>query len=301
VGGPLDAGIAAITADPRYLRVGNLRISYTDAGEGPAVLLLHGLGHSTHGWRKVVEPLAAAGYRVMAVDLPGFGWSDKPGGYSLEGYVEFVRDWFDLHCIERATVIGNSMGGAITAAVAGLMPERVSAAVLVDPGGFGRDVSWALRLAGLRVVRSALNLRLTPWRVRRALRFVYADTALIEDDEVERIIEISELPGSREAFVEIAHKVIGLRGLRPGLGLGDIPHDITAPTLIVWGRQDRIIPLSHAQLAQQAIPDAELVVFDHCGHCPQLEVPEQFSAAVLDFLQRRNGAAAGDGRDPTEA
>ncbi len=250
------------------------------------VLLLHGLGHSTHGWRRVVEPLARAGYRIMAVDLPGFGYSDKPGGYSLEGYVQFVRDWLDLHCVERAAVVGNSMGGAITAAVAGLAPERVGAAVLVDPGGFGQEVTWALRLAGLRVVRSALNLRMTPWRVRQALRWVYADPSLIDNEEVDRIIEISELPGSREAFLEIAHRVIGLRGLRPGLGLGEIPEDITAPTLIVWGKRDRVIPLSHAERAHQAIPGSEVVLFDGCGHCPQLEVPEKFSAAVVDFLHR---------------
>src|SRR5258708_24643341 len=101
----------------------------------------------------------------MAVVLPGFGFSDKPGCYSLDGYVDLVRAWLDLHCIDRAAIVGNSMGGAVTAAVAGQAPERVSAEVLVDPGGFGREVTWALRFAGLRLVRSALNRRLTPWRV----------------------------------------------------------------------------------------------------------------------------------------
>jgi len=234
----------------------------------------------------VVEPLAAAGYRVMAVDLPGFGYSDKPGGYSLESYVAFVRAWLDLHCIERAAIVGNSMGGAIAAAVAGLAPERTGALVLVDPGGFGREVTWALRLAGLRLVRSALNLRLTPRRVRHALRFVYADSSLIDDEEVARIVELSELPGSRQAFLEIAHKAIGFRGLRDGLGLGDIPAEITAPALVVWGDRDRVIPVSHAERAHQAIPGSQLVIFDNCGHCPQLEVPERFARTVIDFLHR---------------
>jgi pimeloyl-ACP methyl ester carboxylesterase len=258
------------------------------------VLLLHGLGHSTHGWRKVIEPLAGAGYRVMAVDLPGFGYSDKPGNYSLEAYVDFVRDWLDLHCVDRAAVIGNSMGGAITAAVAGMAPERVSAAVLVDPGGFGREVTWMLRLAGLRLVRGALSLRFTPWKVRRALRMVFADSSLIEDEDVERIIELSELPGSRQAFMEIAHSAIGLRGLRPGLGLGDIPHSIAAPTLILWGDRDRIIPPQHARLAEQAIQGSQTVIFEGCGHCPQLEAPERFVAAVVPFLHEHHPT----GEDP---
>jgi 4,5:9,10-diseco-3-hydroxy-5,9,17-trioxoandrosta-1(10),2-diene-4-oate hydrolase len=261
-----------------------MRISYVDVGDGPAILLLHGLGHSTHGWRKVMQPLAEGGYRVMAVDLPGFGYSDKPGGYTLDGYVDFVRNWLDLHVIDRAAVIGNSMGGAIAAAVAGLAAERVSALVLADPGGFGREVTWALRFAGLRVVRAALNRRLTPWKVRHALRWVDADSSLIEDAEVDRIMELDELPGAREALFEIAHNVIGLRGLRPGLGLGDIPTEIDAPTLILWGRRDRVIPVSHAERAHQAIPHSEVVLFDGCGHCPQLEVPDAFSDTVLRFL-----------------
>lgn len=272
--------------------VGGLRISYVDVGDGPTILLLHGLGHSTHGWRKVMGPLAEAGYRVMAVDLPGFGYSDKPGDYSLEHYVDFVRNWLDLHAIATAAVVGNSMGGAIATAVAGLAPERVSALVLADPGGFGRDVTWALRFAGLRIVRSALNRRLTPWKVRQALRWVYADSSLIEDEEVDRIVEIDELPGSREAFFEIAHKVIGLRGLRPGLGLGDIPTGIAAPTLILWGRRDRVIPVSHAERAHQAIPGSEVVIFESSGHCPQLEVPDAFSDTVLRFLHVHHPAGA---------
>ena len=263
-----------------------MRISYVDVGDGPVVLLLHGLGHSTHGWRKVIGPIAEAGYRVMAVDLPGFGYSDKPGGYSLEGYVDFVRAWLDLHCVERAAVVGNSMGGAVAAAVAGMAPERVGAAVLVDPGGFGREVTWMLRIAGLRMVRGLLGIRFTPRRVRHALRVVFCDPSLIEAEDVQRIVELSELPGSRAAFLEIAHQAIGLRGLRPGLGLGDIPGGITAPTLLVWGDRDRVIPVSHAELAHAAIAGSEVVILDRCGHCPQLESPDRFVRAVVPFLRR---------------
>jgi pimeloyl-ACP methyl ester carboxylesterase len=269
-----------------------MRISYVDVGDGPTVLLLHGLGHSTHGWRKVIAPIAAAGYRVMAVDLPGFGYSDRPGGYSIDNYVAFVDHWLDLHCIERAAVVGNSMGGAIAAAVAGRRPERVSAAVLVDPGGFGREVSWMLRIAGLRIVRGALGRRISAWQVRRGLRLVFFDPSCIEDEEVQRIVEISALPGAREAFLEITHGTISLRGVRPAMGLGDIPKDITAPTLIMWGDRDRIIPVSQAELAHQAIPHAHLVILEKCGHCPQLEMPDRFSDVVLRFFQEAYPPAA---------
>jgi pimeloyl-ACP methyl ester carboxylesterase len=269
---------------PRFLRVGDVRISYVDVGDGPVILLLHGLGHSTHGWRKVIGPLAAAGYRVMAVDLPGFGYSDKPGGYSVESYVDFVAAWLDLHCSERAVVVGNSMGGAIAAAFAGLRPERVSAAVLADPGGFGKEVTWLLRLASLRLVRF-LPRRISRRQVRHGLRFVFANPKLIEDEEVDRIIELSELPGARESFLEIAQTAIGLRGVRPALQLGEVSAHISAPTLVIWGDRDRIIPPAHAKLANAAIPHAQVAIIENCGHCPQLEAPERFTELVLGFLE----------------
>lgn len=268
---------------PRFLRVAGARISYVDIGDGPTILLLHGLGHSTHGWRKVITPLAAAGYRVMAVDLPGFGYSDKPGGYTIESYVDFVAGWLDLHCIDRAAIVGNSMGGAITAAVAGLRPDRVAAAVLVDPGGFGREVTWMLRLAGLRLVR-LLPRRLSRWQVRRGLRYIVVNPRVIDDEDIDRIIELANMPGSREAFLEIAHTAIGLRGVRENQSLLDVARAITAPTLVIWGDRDRVIPPAHAKIAQEAIPHAQLVIFENCGHVPQLEVPERFTDAVLRFL-----------------
>jgi pimeloyl-ACP methyl ester carboxylesterase len=232
----------------------------------------------------VVAPLAGAGYRVMAVDLPGFGYSDKPGGYTMQSYVDFVEAWLDLHCVDRAALIGNSMGGAITTAFAALKPERTGAAVLVDPGGFGPEVTWLLRIAGLRLVR-LLPRRLGRRQVRRGLRWVVADPRCIEDEDVDRVVELNEMPGTREAFLEIAHDAIGLRGVRAGQGVADLAPRITAPALVVWGDRDRIIPPSHAQLAASSIPGAQLVMLDGCGHCPQLEMPERFTEAVLRFLR----------------
>jgi len=252
-------------------------------GDGPLVLLLHGLGHSTHGWRRVMAPIAAAGYRVMAVDLPGFGYSDKPGNYTMQAYVDFVAAWLDLHCVERAAVVGNSMGGAITAAFAALQRERTAAAVLVDPGGFGTEVTWMLRLAGLRLVRF-LPGKLTRRRVRRGMRQVFADPSVVEDEDVDRIVELDAQQGTRAAFLEIAHNAIGLRGVRPDQSVAELARDITAPVLVMWGQRDRVIPPSHAQVAMEAIHDARLVTIESCGHCPQLETPQRFTEEVLRFL-----------------
>lgn len=247
------------------------------------MLFLHGLGHSTHGWRKVIGPIAAAGYRCMAVDLPGFGYSDKPGNYTMQSYVDFVAAWLDLHCTGRAAIAGNSMGGAITAAFAAVHPERTAAAVLVDPGGFGKEVTWMLRLAGLRILRH-LPGRLSRRQVRRGMAGIFADRSLVEDEDIDRIIELDRLPGTRDAFLEIAHNAIGLRGVRPDQHLAELAGNITAPVLVMWGERDRVIPPSHARLAVESIHDARLVMIESCGHCPQLEVPQRFTDEVLRFL-----------------
>jgi monooxygenase len=272
---------------PRYLRIAGLRVSYVDTGSGPVVLLLHGLGHSIHGWRKNIDPLARAGYRVMAIDLPGFGFSDSPEQYSLELYTTLLRDWLDLHCIDRAAVVGNSMGGLITASFAGIAPDRVAAAVLVDPAGFGREQSLLFRLAaGLApaTVRIFIRQKATERRVRRGLRYVYANPALIEDEEVAHILEYASQPRFRHAIATIGRRSTGLRGMRPALGLGDLPEAIDVPTLVLWGDRDRLVPVSHAEAVRALVSNAELTVFENCGHCPMMEVPDAFNARVLQFL-----------------
>ena len=273
---------------PRWLRVGGLRTSYVDVGDGPVVVLVHGLGHSTHAWRKNLAPLAQAGYRVMAIDLPGFGYSDAPEEYTLDRYVAFLRGWLELHCVEQASLVGNSLGGLIVAATAAADPQRVNAAVLVDPAGFSRPLHWALRFAAA-LAPSRLLIRRVPTQrqIRQALRFVYHDPSLIEDDEVARIAELSARQGVRESMRLVGHRAVGLIGMRRGMGLGQVPAEITVPTLVLWGRYDRVVPISHAQSVLAVARDAEYTVFENSGHCPMMEEPDAFNARLLEFLRTR--------------
>lgn len=274
----------AVPVRPRWLRVGELRISYVDVGSGPVVLLIHGLAHSIHGWRKNIGPLARAGYRVMAIDLPGFGWSDKPGDYSLDLYVAVLRDWLRLHCIDEAALVGNSMGGLISAAYSAAVPEQVWATVLVDPAGFAREQRWLFRLARMAPTRWVVPHRATERMVRRALRYVYFDRTLIEDDEVSRAVELASQPGYRDALVAILRGTTTLRGMRPAMGLGRLPEQVTTPTLVIWGDHDRLVPVSHARKVQELIPGSELTILENAGHSPQMEVPDAFNERVLRFL-----------------
>jgi pimeloyl-ACP methyl ester carboxylesterase len=271
---------------PRFLRVAGRRLSYVDVGNGPAVLLVHGFAHSIHGWRKNIGPLANAGYRVMAIDLPGFGYSDAPRRVRLRTYTDTLRAWLDLHCIDRAYIVGNSMGGLITAAFAARAPNRVIAEVLADPAGFGQELHWALRLAGLAPLRPLLRRRVSPWQVRQGLRWVYANPRLIEDEEVEIISHLLSQPSVRRTALRIGRRSLSLRGrMRPAMGLGDLPRGIRVPTLVIWGDKDRVIPVSHARQVQAAIPDAELTIFENCGHTPMMEMPEAFNERVLRYLR----------------
>jgi pimeloyl-ACP methyl ester carboxylesterase len=142
--------------------------------------------------------------------------------------------------------------------------------VLADPAGFGKRLHWFMRLAtlapaGLVSRRSRLSAR----QVRRVLRLVYFDSPRIEDEEVERIRELALLPGNCATFLQIGRSSAGVfRGVRPALGLGEPPAEITVTTLVLWGRGDRLVPVSHAEQVRAICRDADLTVFERCGHCP---------------------------------
>ncbi|GAC1336879.1 MAG: alpha/beta fold hydrolase [Candidatus Dormibacteria bacterium] len=295
-GGASDRAVApgpVVPLRPRFLRVGGLRINYVDVGSGPVVVLLHGIGHNIYGWRKTIGPLASAGFRVMAVDLPGFGRSDAPEKIDPDTYMQVLVDWLDLHCIERASFVGNSMGGAISATFAALHPDRVERIALLDPSGFGREVSWWLRLASVAPLQRLLPHRVSRLQVRTALRQVYFNPALIEDAEVDRLTEDFSRPGVLQTFQAIAAMALGLRGLRSDFSIDALPSRIEAPTLVVWGDHDRIIPVAHLELARQAIPHAETVIFERCGHCPQLERPRLLNERLRRFLGAGRAGSAG--------
>lgn len=286
---------------PRYLRVGTLRLSYRDAGEGPPVLLLHGLGHSADAWRKVIGPLAAEGYRATVPELPGFGWSDPPPRLDLEAYVATLVDWLDLHCFDRVAVVGNSMGGLIAAGLAAAAVGRVATLVLVDPAGYSRPVPWAGRIASLLPPKVLLPRHVDPRRIRHALRWVYADPRLIEEEEVAHIAATLQRAEVRETLVRIARRGVGLRGMRQALGLGRLPEPVSVPTLVMWGDRDRLVPLSHLEAVRARYPHAEVAVFPGCGHCPQLEVPDHFCQRLTRFFRESADYppwAGGQGEQP---
>jgi pimeloyl-ACP methyl ester carboxylesterase len=263
-------------------------ISYLEVGEGPVLLLIHGIAGSCENWREVVEPLARH-HTVIASDLPGHGASEAGGGdYSIGALAAGLRDLLLALGHERATVVGHSLGGGVAMQLAYQFPEMIERLVLVSSGGLGPDVSPVLRAAALpgadlfisltagtgQRVGSALGRRLAAIGLRPS-----ADVA-----EVARGYASLEDPARRAAFLDTLRAVVGVRGQR--VAAGDRLYLAEAvPVLIVWGARDSIIPVRHGEDAHRAIPGSRLEVFEEVGHLPQLEAPGRFIAVLERFLR----------------
>src|SRR6476646_11545823 len=254
------------------------RVSYLRAGEGTAVVLLHGIGSSSLTWEPVASALAER-HDVIAPDFLGHGASAKPrGDYSLGAFASGVRDLLQLLGIERATIVGHSLGGGVALQLAYQHPELCERLVLVSSGGLGREVSWLLRMLSLpgselvlpiavpAVVRDRGNA-VSTWIRDRGIR-----SGRIA--EMWRAYASLAEPENRQAFVRTLRAVVDLGGQT--VSAADRLYLAEAvPTLIVWGDHDAIIPVDHAYAAHEAMPGSRLEIFPGIGHFPQTEAPER--------------------------
>jgi pimeloyl-ACP methyl ester carboxylesterase len=274
------------TYEDRYAEVDGSKIRYWVEGEGPVVILVHGLACSAEFWQYNVAPLAA-GHRVYALDLPGFGLSDKHlQDFSLQYAASFLRKFMDALGIERATLAGNSMGGVLCAQLAMESPQRLDGLILVGSAGFGRGLNPFLRLWSLPWVGD-LVFRAYQMAFPALKTWVFCDASSIGGEWLEGAAAMLRMPGVRENTLRAARTGLNLRGQREKLfrGLHNGLGSVTVPTLIIWGDRDAAVPLSHAYTAQRLIPNSELRIMERCGHTPQVERPEEFNKLVLDFLR----------------
>ena len=269
------------------------RLSYLvgrpDAGEErPALILLHGIAGSSKTWAPLLDMLGER-FTVIAPDLLGHGESDKPRhDYSLGAYANGVRDLMIALGIERATIVGHSLGGGVALQFAYQHPERCERLVLVSSGGLGSEVSWMLRALTLPGTEYLMPL-LFPSQARRlgnglsgCLRRLGLWSANIEE-QWRTYVTLTE-PSNRHAFVRTLRSVVDLAGQTVSA------HDrlylaARLPTLVIWGRRDRIIPVIHASAAQAAMPGTRLEIFERSGHFPHAEEPDRFVTTLLDFVQ----------------
>lgn len=264
---------------PRELRVDGTRLRYIDTGHGIPVVLLHGLGASMYAWRKNIPSVAAAGFRVIAFDNRGFGFSDQPDtGYDNASYAHLAVALLDSLRLADAVLIGHSMGGAIAAEVAIEYPQRVRGLVLIGSAGLGVREPIPLRVARWPLVgTAALALRgrgLTGY----ILRATYADPRKVTEGDVDQYYA----PVARQGFPRSLGRV--LRQFRLD-GLKDRLDRIAAPTLVLWGEQDRVIPSALGRALAAGIPRSAFLTVPHAGHSVQEEAPDEVNRLLIKFLR----------------
>ncbi len=262
-------------------------IFYAVAGEGAPVLLLHGFGGEIWMWERQVEAMSKR-YRLYIPDLLGYGYSDRPKvDYTPSLFVDTIRQFMDQIGVSRASLIGNSMGAGIAWAFALTYPTRVDKLILIDgipphvvPAVRSRLLRWFLAIRHIPLLPYlALALR-TRLMVRAELMEAIYDDRLVTDMVVERQHQISRIAGIARVMAstvryadEVARYADALETLRK-------------PTLIIWGEQDELFPVTVGSQLHASIRDSELVVIKDSGHMPMWEKPDETNQAILDFLGR---------------
>jgi len=265
-------GQDAAVAD-KFATVFGAKIHYIEAGSGPVVILLHGLGGSTANWAPTIGPLAQK-YRVIVPDQIGFGKSDKPMlNYRVATLVDFLDGFYKQVGVQKASLVGNSLGGFTAAAFALAHPEKVDKLILVDAAGFAVTGQMDPK------VISGLNAS-TRQQVRDILGLVFYNKAPFSSDvAIDTFLASRVTAGDSYTIQRFIDSIIHGEDVLDGK-LGGVKH----PTLIIWGREDGLTPIAMGQRFNKEIAGSKMVVIEKCGHVPQLEKAAEFNAALLQFL-----------------
>lgn len=266
-----------VMVQDKQVTVAGRAAHYLEAGAGPPVVLLHGLGADSRAWRTTI-PALSKGAHVYALDFLGFGQSDKPEiPYRISVLSDFVIGFLEAAHIKKATIVGHSLGGWVAARVAATHPGSVDKLVLVDAAGYAEDQA--------QLIREFLS-QLDPSTAKAAEQILNSMSAMsTADQQVLRDLAMSYFarrlsrPDGHATASVVESMLKGQEALN-----GNLDH-IKAPTLILWGRRDAVIPLRAAEAFEKDIHGAKKVILDGCGHRPQLECAAAFNAELLKFLK----------------
>jgi pimeloyl-ACP methyl ester carboxylesterase len=265
-------------------------IHYHEAGQGPDLLLIHGSGPGVSGWANFEGnlPVFAEHFRCVIIDLPGYGKSDPVDGDPIGGCVTACLTLMDALDISRTHIIGNSLGGIVGSHIAANCPERVNRFVTI--GGIGVNIFSPFPAEGLNLL-TEFTEDPTRERIEQWLRSMVFDQSLVTEELIEsrfkRATEAVTLATSRKIYARASINAMA-EAFRGEHGLQRVAHlgKIQAPTLITWGRDDRVTPMDIALLPMRIMPNAELHVFPNCGHWNMIERKEEFESVVKAFLLR---------------
>lgn len=256
-----------------------------DAGAGPPLVLLHGLGDSHRTWHFVV-PLLARHFRVLAPDLPGHGFSARPDApYTLDWYADTIASWMDAVGVDRAHICGHSYGGGIAQWMLLKYARRIDHLALLSPGGLGPEVGLALRLGAARIFSPLLAPRLLAVGTRFLMPRASRSFATRGAREIAWLARRNGAPNTGLAFRRTLSACVGLNGQRIQTWdcLGDIP--FLPPMGLFWGARDWIVPVKHAREAKRRLANVVIHVYPRSGHFVHLEEPAALTADLTRFLE----------------
>ena len=264
----------------RFLQLGDTKVRYVDAGEGTAVIFIHGLGASLYAWRKNLAPVMAAGFRVVAFDNRGFGSSDKPAhGYTNAAYARLVAALMDSMHLPDAVLVGHSMGGEIAGEVAIAFPHRVRALALIGAVGLGTRQPLLFRIARWPVLGPAILAFRGRGFVARLLKSTYADPSKVGEADVDQYYAPVAEPDYGRALRGVLRE-FRLDGLAGRLGA------IQAPTLVLWGEADSWVPITLGRALAAQLERSAFLSVPHAGHSVQEEAPGEVNRLLIKFLKQ---------------
>ncbi|HZN14290.1 MAG TPA: alpha/beta fold hydrolase [Acidimicrobiales bacterium] len=285
---------------PQFISIHGHQVAYRAAGDGSAILLIHGIAGSSTTWARAL-PLLANNHSVVAPDLLGHGESAKPrGDYSLGAYASGIRDLMTALGHERATIVGHSLGGGIAMQFAYQFPERCERLVLVASGGLGKEVApllKAISLPGAEYVLPVILRRELNGVVSRVVRAI-GRVGVKPDPFLAEVLESwTRLTDARaqRAFVHTIRSVIDIAGQRVS-ARDRLYLASEVPTMIVWGDRDGIIPVEHAHIGHELMPGSRLEIFNGVGHFLPVQEPERFVALLEDFIATTEPARVSEAR-----
>jgi pimeloyl-ACP methyl ester carboxylesterase len=265
-----------------FTKINNLNIHVVAVGNGMPVVLIHGFMGMIYDWRFNIRELGKH-FSVYALDLPGFGYSDKPLNYDYtsNGYAEFIASFLDEYNIHRAVLAGNSMGGQIALMTCLKYPERVAGLVVIDSGGYPRSVEFLpfklLKVPVIGEISMALvNRTLVKIMLKRG---IYFDGSFATDEVINNYYNVYGTVNARKMLPTIMRKI-----MKDEEYIASNFKNIKCPTLIIWGAEDKVISPSRAEMFRRDIGNASAMIIPQAGHMPQIEKSKVVNKAVIDFL-----------------
>jgi pimeloyl-ACP methyl ester carboxylesterase len=256
-----------------YVKVDKGVIYYNVAGDGPPTVLIHGLMASSNYWEKVFGPLSRYG-KVFALDMPGYGRSGKveSGGYGIDDLVKYLDSYVDTMGLRKVNLVGHSMGGIVAIKYAFLHPNKVERIVIVGSPFYPRPLPIYFKLLNVPILGRGFF-----WLATRPLGRFYLKKAFFNEEKMEDPF-LKDLKMASYSAVVSSMRSIQSTDLRPGLS------GLKHPVLIIWGNEDRFVPVSIGKELHKEIKGSRIVIFDRCGHCPMIEWPQRFCHEVKTFL-----------------